>query len=115
MQPTFLATRSDRTPKVLTLALTTLALAIAPTLISAHAQDLPGKDGWIPLFNGKDLQGWKPKIRGHESGDNFGDTFRVEDGILKVAYDRYPKFDKQFGHLFSEHKYSNYRLRIEYR
>ncbi len=27
----------------------------------------------------------------------------------------YPKFDKQFGHLFSEHKFSNYRLRIEYR
>ncbi len=28
---------------------------------------------------------------------------------------KYPKFDNQFGHLFSEHKYSNYRLRIEYR
>ena len=32
-----------------------------------------------------------------------------------MAYDQYPKFDNQFGHLFSEHKYSNYRLRIEYR
>jgi Domain of Unknown Function (DUF1080) len=115
MQPTSLVTRSNRAGKALILPFATLAFALAPTLFIARAQDLPGKDGWIPLFNGKDLQGWKPKIRGHDSGDNFGDTFRVEDGILKVAYDRYPKFDKQFGHLFSEHKYSNYRLRIEYR
>ena len=53
--------------------------------------------------------------QGPRLGDNFGDTFRVEDGVLKVCYDQYPKFDNQFGHLFSEHKYSNYRLRIEYR
>ena len=33
-------------------------------------------------------------------GDNFGDTFRVEDGVLKVSYDKYPKFDGKFGHLF---------------
>ena len=92
-----------------------LGFATTLTFMSAQAQDVLAKDGWIPLFNGKDLRGWKPKIKGHESGDNFGDTFRVEDGILKVAYDRYPKFGNQFGHLFSEQKYSNYRLRIEYR
>ena len=67
------------------------------------------------LFNGKDLDGWTPKIKGYDAGENFGDTFRVEDGVLKVAYDKYPKFDGKFGHLFSETTYSNYRLRIEYR
>ena len=70
--------------------------SLSPPCASTHErQDLPGKDGWIPLFNGKDLDGWKPKIKGYDSGDNFGDTFRVEDGILKVAYDQYPKFDNQ--------------------
>ena len=48
-------------------------------------QDPPGKDGWIPLFNGKDLDGWKPKIKGYDAGDNFGNTFRVENGVLKVC------------------------------
>ena len=33
--------------------------------------------------------GWTPKISHHELGDNYGDTFRVEDGLLKVRYDRY--------------------------
>src|ERR1700733_714975 len=115
MQPTSLVTRSNRAAKALIVAFAALAFALAPTLFIARAQDLPGKDGWISLFNGKDLQGWKPKIKGYESGDNFGNTFRVEDGILKVAYDQYPKFDTRFGHLFSEHKYSHYRLRLEYR
>ncbi|MFO0820476.1 MAG: DUF1080 domain-containing protein [Pirellulales bacterium] len=70
---------------------------------------------WIPLFNGKNLDGWTPKIRGYEKGDNFGNTFRVEDGLLKVVYDKYDKFDDRFGHLFYKEKFSHYRLRVEYR
>jgi len=74
------------------------------------------KEGWVPLFNGKDLSGWKVKIAGHDLGDNFGDTFRVENGILRVCYDKYPgKFQNKFGHLFYKDELSNYRLRVEYR
>ena len=67
------------------------------------------------LFNGKDLDGWKPKIRGYEAGENFGNTFRVENGVLKVVYDQYTKFDGKFGHLFYKTPYSKYKLHIEYR
>ncbi|MFZ5829227.1 MAG: 3-keto-disaccharide hydrolase [Planctomycetota bacterium] len=70
---------------------------------------------WIQLFNGKDLTGWKPKIRGYELGDNYANTFRVEDGVLKVGYDGYKSFDNKFGHLFYEKPFSNYILRVEYR
>lgn len=73
------------------------------------------QEGWIPLFNGRDLSGWTPKITGYELGDNFGNTFRVEDGVLKVSYDQYDEFDGRFGHLFYEQPFSWYRLRIEYR
>jgi hypothetical protein len=71
---------------------------------------------WIQLFNGRDLTGWTPKLTHHELGDNFGNTFRVEDGLLKVRYDHYPDgFNNTFGHLFYAKPYSYYRLRIEYR
>jgi hypothetical protein len=73
---------------------------------------------WIQLFNGKDLTGWTPKIRRQPLGENYGNTFRVENGILKVVYDdtkAYAKYDDQFGHLFFEKPYSKYRLRVEYR
>jgi hypothetical protein len=72
-------------------------------------------DGWISLFNGKDLTGWTPKIKGYELGENFGETFRVENGVMKVSYDQYNKFDRKFGHIFYKDKFSHYRLRIEYR
>lgn len=70
---------------------------------------------WIPIFNGKDLTGWTPKIRGYDLGVNHGNTFRVEGGVLKVAYDQYAKFDDKFGHIFYHEKLSNYVVRLEYR
>jgi hypothetical protein len=82
---------------------------------SALGEDPPAANGWISLFNGKDLDGWKPKIRGYEAGENFGNTFRVENGVLKVVYDQYSKFDGKFGHLFYKTPYSKYKLHIEYR
>ena len=92
--------------------LSALILFAASTAVTAADED----GEWIQLFNGKDLTGWTPKIRYHELGDNYANTFRVEDGVLKVSYDQYPDgFKEQFGHLFYKDKFSHYRLRIEYR
>jgi hypothetical protein len=95
------------------IAATTLLLMIAASTIWADEADAQGE--WVPLFNGKDLEGWKVKITGYELGDNFGDTFRVEDGVLKVCYDKYDNFGGRFGHLFYHQPFSNYVLRVEYR
>ena len=66
----------------------------------------PSQETWIPLFNGKDLEGWTPKIRYHALGENFGNTFRVEGGVLKVGYDAYDQFGETFGHLFYKDSFS---------
>jgi hypothetical protein len=89
------------------------SLAIAPFAAPTFADDVESK--WISLFDGKDLSGWTPKITGYPVGENALDTFRVEDGILKVSYDAYDKFDKRYGHLYTNIPYSHYRLRMEYR
>lgn len=80
----------------------------------AQPPTVPPED-WIELFNGRDLSGWTPKISQHALGENFADTFRVQDGVLQVRYDKYQDFSKQFGHLFYKTPYSYYRLVIEYR
>jgi hypothetical protein len=99
-----------------TRSLIPLALGlVAAFLPSAPAQEKADKDGWVSLFNGKNLDGWTVKIKGHDVGDNYGNTFRVENGVLKVAYDQYRQFDGKFGHLFSKEKFSHYVLRVEYR
>lgn len=73
------------------------------------------KENWESMFNGKDLSEWTVKIRHHDAGDNFGNTFRVEDGKIVVRYDAYDKFDERFGHLFYKKQYSYYRIRLQYR
>ena len=70
---------------------------------------------WIHLFDGKDLDGWIVKIHHHEVGDNYGDTFRAEDNMIKVRYDEYGDFNEQFGHLYYEQPYSHFHLKLEYR
>jgi len=70
---------------------------------------------WIQLFNGKDLSGWDLKLSGYELNDNYKNTFRVEDGLLKVCYDEYTEFKGEYGHIFYKDKFSHYILRVEYR
>jgi hypothetical protein len=70
---------------------------------------------WIQLFNGRDLSGWTPKIRGLALGEDPARTFRVADGLLKVSYDGYRSFEGRFGHLAWKQPYAHYRLRVEYR
>ena len=84
---------------------------------SASAQSAAAADEreWHSLFNGKNLDGWTIKIAKHPLNENYADTFRVEDGIIKVSYERYGKFEERFGHLYTNQPYSNYILRLEYR
>lgn len=70
---------------------------------------------WKELFNGKDMDDWMVKIRTHELGENFGNTFRVENGLLSVRYDAYESFDRQYGHIFYKEPFSYYLLQVEYR
>ena len=93
-----------------------IALGLVPVAAAqAGPRDESPEGTWVSLFNGKDLEGWTPKITKYPFGENFAKTFRVEDGVLKVGYDGYDKFDGKFGHLFSKKSYSKYRLRLEYR
>lgn len=94
----------------------TLALSGALAVGAMAAEPAEKEEGWVSIFNGKDLEGWTPKIRYHELGENWNNTFRVEDGVIKVSYDQYDgKFNETFGHLFYKTPYSHYKFRMEYR
>ncbi len=84
-----------------------LALLAAPL----HAEDA----AWESIFNGEDLTGWTPKIRGLELGEDPKNTFVVRDGVMAVDYSNYEKWDSDFGHIFYETELSHYRVRLEYR
>ena len=98
-----------------------LMITLSFVFISAtkpfHAEsnnDSP-KGKWKKIFNGKNLNGWKVKIKGYPYGQNWNDTFRVIDGKMVVSYDQYKEFDEKFGHIFYKTPYANYKMKLQYR
>ena len=73
------------------------------------------KEDWESLFNGKDLTGWDIKIKDHPLNENYKNTFRIEDSMIRVVYSDYEKFNNQFGHLYTQRPYSYYKLKLQYR
>jgi hypothetical protein len=95
---------------------TAIFIFVTATIAACHpAQKVETSKGWVPLFNGRDINDWIVKIHHHEVGENFGNTFRVEDGMIKVRYDQYGAFNDQFGHLYYKTPFSYYHLVAEYR
>ena len=78
--------------------------------------DFSQSNDWVYIFNGKDLNGWQVKIKNHELGDNYNNTFKVSNGYLKVSYENYQSFDEKFGHIFYIGKeFKNYHLSLDYK
>lgn len=72
-----------------------LGLAVGLTLnqsFNAYAEE----DGWVSLFNGKDLTGWKASEKGE---------FAVEDGCLVVRGKK--------AHLFTDKEFKNFDVKCE--
>ena len=91
----------------------TIAVLILGLLGAAPAEP---EGEWRPIFDGRTLEGWAPKITGHRLGENYRDTFRVADGAIRVSYDGYGgRFAGRFGHLAYKLPLSAFRLRFEYR
>jgi len=92
-----------------------LKLSLFAILTLLYVNQVSAQKGWINLFNGKDLKNWTIKISKHELNENYANTFRVENGLLKVNYDGYTNFDQQYGHIFYKKPFSAYLLKITYR
>ena len=93
-------------------------LRILPILLifgCSHSHKTATTNEWIKLFNGKDINDWVVKIYHHDAGVNFGNTFRVENGMVEVRYDQYDHFNDQFGHLFYKVPFSHFHLKFDYR
>ncbi len=97
-------------------SLSTVLIALFSCCIACLSQPHSETEkNWVSLFNGKDIADWFVKIHHHETGDHYGNTFRVEDSLLKVRYDQYDQFNDRFGHLYYKTPFSYYHLIVEYR
>ena len=91
------------------------SLYLSVLFLSFFILNVNAQKGWINLFNGKDLKDWNIKISKHDYKENYANTFRVENGVMKVSYDGYNEFDQQYGHIFYKKPFSAYLLKVTYR
>lgn len=76
-----------------------LAISGGPLLADHHKTD---DEGWVSLFNGEDLTGWKV-------GEN-PDTFKVVDGVLVV---RGPRAHAFYDGEVEDHDFTNFEWKCE--
>src|SRR5580765_7589343 len=81
-------------------ALSVFVLAVVPCLAQTP-DDKEKNEGFVPLFNGKALAGWKVY-------DSKSDVWIVEEGMIVCT-------GKGGGWLGSDRDYADFVLRLEYR
>jgi hypothetical protein len=97
-----------------------LAAALAVVLVGAGAPALqaaprPADDGWVPLFNGRDLDGWYTWLPSTGRDDDPKGVFKVRDGMLHILDIPATGEEQEFGYLATVGDYANYQLRFQYR
>ena len=98
------------------LALDTLTLVPAGDLSPTTGPTTdPTGDGWISLFNGKNLDGWTTFLPSRGRNNDPEGVFKVENGMLHIldVPDRGQR--QEFGYLATNRSYGDYHLRFEYR
>lgn len=87
-------------------AVIALAIMICSSTFAAELTDEEKKEGYVSLFNGKDLTNWR---FGDESPPaKMPDNWKVEDGVIKVTGGGSP-------HLASAKEYGDFEFRLEWR
>lgn len=77
-------------------------------LVSMLSASLACAGETVPLFNGKDLTGWKADVPAADKNPSIAPSFVVRDGNLV-------SMGEPRGHLITEREYGDYKLVVEYR
>jgi hypothetical protein len=73
-----------------------------------------GEEGWKPLFNGQDLEGWTMAVEGAPVGEDPKGHIVVRDGAIHMYADTAEDARGDFGVIVTEGVYSRYHLSLEY-
>jgi hypothetical protein len=82
----------------------------------AAALPPPGADGWVSLFNGRNLEGWYSFLQ--RSGRGVAETngyVKVENGLLHIMGIEPTSSEAESGYLATNQEYENVRIRVEYK
>jgi len=97
-----------------------LCLILAASLLgfasaSAASGAKPENDAWIPLFNGKDFNGWYTYLDSSGKNKDPKGVFKVEDGIIHILDVPMSDGKSDNGYLATNQDFSNVRIHVEYK
>jgi len=75
----------------------------------------PGGEGWVQLFNGRNLDGWYTFLATSGKNNDPTGSVRVENGMIHILGNPVGKERAEAGYLATNQEYGNYRLRLEYK
>ncbi len=88
-----------------------------PSAQTAPAEpEPPGADGWVALFNGRNLDGWYTYLQrsGRGVAEQNGHV-TVENGLLHILGGQVPADRAESGFLCTRAEFENVRIRVEYK
>ena len=75
----------------------------------------PGNDGWIQLFNGRNLDGWYTFLSKSGQNNDPAGLIRVDNGMIHILGNPVAPGAAEAGYLATNQEFSDYRLRLEYK
>jgi hypothetical protein len=78
--------------------------------------DPPASDAhWIPLFNGRNLDGWYTFLQKHGKNSDPDHVVTIKDGAIHLYNDANDGDQVVMGYIATEKEHANYHLRLQYR
>jgi hypothetical protein len=85
-----------------------LLSTLTPSGLAQPSPKVPAHDRPVPLFNGKNFDGFDTLLEKHGINNDPDKVFQVEKGVLHIS-------GQEFGGLVTQKEYENYYLRAEFK
>ena len=70
---------------------------------------------WVPLFNGRNLDGWYTFLQKHGKNSDPDHVITIEDGSIHLYKNAVDASHVVMGYIGTDKEFSNYHLRLQYR
>jgi hypothetical protein len=92
-----------------------LAACLTVASPSAASGEKPDSEGWVPLFNGKNLDGWYSYLDSSGKNKDPNGVFKVENGMIHILDVPMSGGKSDNGYLATNQEFSNVRIHVEYK
>jgi 3-keto-disaccharide hydrolase len=97
------------------LGLLLAACILSIPFASAASGEKPDSEGWVPLFNGKNLDGWYSYLESSGKNKDPNGVFKIENGMIHILDVPMSDGKSDNGYLATTQEFSNVRIHVEYK